>query len=315
MCIPVLDIVIVDYKTGQLVQECLESIEAHLPHFVALGRVVVVDNASSDAIAKHAAGLDLPLQVIRNEQNRGFAAACNQGAASSTADYLLFLNPDTQVVADSLDKPVLFMQRPENEAIGIVGIQLLNDDGKVALTCSYHPRLVHFIDKLLGLDRLSPARFSSGMMLEWDHGESRQVDGVMGAFYLVRRSLFEAMKGFDERFFVYFEEADFGLRARQYGYKSYYLSETQAFHHGQGASDKVRAQRLFYSLQSRIRYGYKHFNGFSATVLLVLTLLLEPISRVVLATFRHSGSEIRETMQGYTLLWSSLLETLRCPST
>jgi len=307
---PALDIVIVDYNAGQLIRECLESVVAHPPKSITIGGVVVVDNASSDMTAEYIKGLDLPLHSIRNEQNRGFAAACNQGAAGSTADYLLFLNPDTRLMEGSLDVPSLFLDNAKNQSIGIVGIQLLDDDGQVSRTCGYHPRLMHFINKALGLSHVSPAFFPSGMMLEWDHSKSRQVEGVMGAFYFIRRSLFETLKGFDERFFVYFDETDFGLRAEQMGYRSYYLAEAQAYHYGGGTSEKVKAHRLFYSLQSRIRYGYKHFNWFSATMLLLVTLFIEPVSRLCLAIAHRSAGEMKETMLGYAMLWSSLPKTL-----
>jgi hypothetical protein len=275
-----------------------------------LKQVVVVDNASTDGSAGTLKGLDLPLTIIQNNENRGFAAACNQGVAGSKSDYLLFLNPDTQLMEGSLDAPIQFLERPENQMIGIVGIQLLDEEGRVARTCSHHPKPFHFFHKALGLDRLSPGRFSSGMMLEWDHMDSRPVDGVMGAFYLIRRSLFEELGGFDERFFVYFEESDLGYRAWKAGHTSYFLAEAKAYHYGCGASNQVRAERLFYSLRSRIRYGYKHFAKFPATGVLLSTLFLEPLTRIILALAMRSRKSLTETLRGYGMLWASLKDTL-----
>jgi len=307
---PVLDIVIVDYCTGPFLRECLKTIEAYPPRSATLGSVVVVDNASSTPAASHVERIGLPLRLIRNVTNRGFAAACNQGAAICGADYLLFLNPDTRITKGTLDAPVEFMERPDNRSFGIVGVQLMDEESRVARTCSYHPRVSHFVNKALGIDRLSQGRFTSGMMLDWDHKESRPVDAVMGAFYFIRRSLYEMLGGFDERFFVYFEEADFGIRARQAGYRCYYLAEARAYHHGCGASDQVKAERLFYSLQSRIRYGYKHFGKVRATLLLVVTLFVEPLARIAFAAAHRSGNDLRETARGYGMLWRSLPDTL-----
>ena len=98
--VPSLDIVIVNWNAGDQLQRCLATIPAN-PDGYALSRVVVVDNASTD---QSLAGLNmpgLPLKVIRNAENRGFGAACNQGAVDSHADYLLFLNPDTLLERDS----------------------------------------------------------------------------------------------------------------------------------------------------------------------------------------------------------------------
>jgi N-acetylglucosaminyl-diphospho-decaprenol L-rhamnosyltransferase len=302
---PRIDVVIVDYNAGDLLRECLASIARHPPRRAALGRVVVVDNASSPPSDAHVPDAARPfVTVLRNERNRGFAAACNQGARGSTADYLLFLNPDTQLVPNSLDGPAEFLERPEHERVGIVGVQLLDDEGRVARTCSYHPRPSFYLHKALGLDRVSPRRFPSGMMFEWDHATTRRVDGVMGAFFFVRRDLFARLGGFDERFFVYFEETDFGYRADRQGYSSVFLADAQAYHRGCGTTDKVRAHRLTYSMRSRLKYARAHFSALGATAVALLTLAVEPVTRLLHALARGSSAEVHETLRGYRMLWS-----------
>jgi len=111
---PVLDIVIVNWNSGIQLRRCLESVTRANQHDLALRRVTVVDNASSDHSAEGLEDLPLPLAVIRNPTNRGFAAACNQAALSSPATYLLFLNPDTILETDSLAVPVAFLEQPAN---------------------------------------------------------------------------------------------------------------------------------------------------------------------------------------------------------
>jgi N-acetylglucosaminyl-diphospho-decaprenol L-rhamnosyltransferase len=300
---PVIDIIIVDFNAGEMLRDCIQSIERHPGSHADIGRIVVVDNASSPPSATELPAISLPLTVMRNERNCGFAAACNQGARGTKADYLLFLNPDTRLLPNSLDVPVEYLQRSENAGVGIVGVQLLDDAGRVSPSCSYHPRPSFYLNKALGLDRLSPERFSSGMMLEWDHASTRRVDGIMGAFFFVRRSVFDQLSGFDERFFVYFEETDFGYRADKSGFSSVYLAEGQAFHHGRGTTEKVRAHRLTYSMRSRMRYARRHFSLPGFVLVVVLTLVVEPISRVALALARRSLPELRETVRGYQMLW------------
>ena len=308
------DIIVVNWNTGGQLADMLSSIKTH--HANLVSSVIVVDNASADhslQLVDAQVSDDLPflLPIIRNRENRGFAAACNQGAAHSKAEYLLFLNPDARLTGNSLDLPIRFLENPKNRSVGIVGIQLLDDEHRLAKTCSYYPKLSHFVNKTLGLDRLWPGRFGTGFMSDWDHATNRRVDVVMGAFYLVRRSLFESLGGFDESFFVYFEEGDFALRAWMAGYETHYLADAQAFHRGCGASENVKAQRLFYSLQSRIRYGYKHFGWAAATLLLFVTLFLEPVARLVDNVAQSSCSGVKETLRGYLLLWSALPGTLR----
>jgi len=140
-------------------------------------------------------------------------------------------------------------------------------------------------------------------MAEWDHGQTRYVDHVIGAFYLVRRETFNALGGFDERFFVYLEDLDFSLRARQAGWFSVYLVDARAFHAGGGTSRQVKASRLFYSLRSRLLYAFKHFNALAATAVLIATLVMEPLSRSALALARRSRPALNETWAAYGMLW------------
>jgi len=308
---PLLDIVIVNWNSGRRLRACLESIIGAGSDGFKLSRVVVVDNSSSDESAVAPAPPGLPLILIRNPENAGFGAACNQGAKGSKADYMLFLNPDTLLSKFSLPKLLAFMQRPNSLDIGIAGVQLLNDRGEIGRTCARFPAPGMFISKLFGLDLFFPDFFSSHFLAEWDHRESREVDQVMGAFFLVRRPLFEALNGFDERFFLYFEEVDFSLRARRAGWRSFYLSEAQAYHEGGGSSEQVKAKRLFYSLRSRILYGYKHFGFMAATGLALATLFLEPWTRLALAIARGSGRQMIETLGAYARLWKNIVPVLR----
>ena len=304
---PFMDIIIVNWNSGGQLRDCLESItNANNQDSFKLNRVVVVDNASWDGSADGLEDLKLPLSIIRNTENRGFAAACNQGAKASVADYLLFLNPDTYLNDDSLAKPILLMEEDFSQQIGIIGIQLLDNNDEIARTCARFPTPGRFFSKMIGLDRLFPHIFPGHFMSDWDHRESREVDHVMGAFFLVRRFIFEELGGFDEQFFVYLEDLDFSLRARQAGWHCFYLAEAKARHKGGGTSEKVKALRLFYSLQSRILYGYKHFGWWSATSLMLGTLLLEPLARLTLSAFRRSSGEIHETIKGYSILWGKL---------
>jgi GT2 family glycosyltransferase len=300
-----LDIIIVNWNAGKQLLECLLSFYKIKKDNFILNRLVVVDNASSDDSTEALSKIEYnsSLTVIENHVNKGFAAACNQGAQGSSSDYLLFLNPDTMLSLYSLIKPLEFMTQPNNTSIGIVGIQLLDGSRKVSRTCARFPTPDRYFIKILALDKLFPRLFKSHFMTEWDHNNSRDVDQVMGAFFLVRRALFEQLGGFDERFFVYFEEVDFALRARKAGWRSYYLSEAQAYHKGGGTSEQVKATRLFYSLRSRILYGFKHYGWISATCLMLATVFIEPLTRIVYALTKRSGKEVIEIVNGYLMLW------------
>jgi N-acetylglucosaminyl-diphospho-decaprenol L-rhamnosyltransferase len=303
---PKLDIIIVNWNSGDQLQWCLDSILTANKDNLTLARVVVVDNASRDRSADELEDFILPLYLISNTKNLGFAAACNQGAKGSKADYLLFLNPDARLFKNSLTDTLKFIEQKENNKIGILGIQLVDDNGKISHTCAHFPSAGNFFYRALGLDHLFPDHFSSHFMTEWDHRESRDVNQVMGSFFLVRRSLFQRLGGFDERFFVYFEDLDLSYRAWKAGWRSVYFANAQAYHKGSGTSQQIKDKRLFYNLRSRILYSYKHFGWRAATIVAFMTTFVEPITRFSWAAMRLSSAEMIATLKGYSMLWRTL---------
>jgi GT2 family glycosyltransferase len=302
-----LSIIIVNWNAGPQLCEVVASIVQYHSSLVACA--IIVDNASTDdSLAQVEALPNLPfeLQIIRNSVNRGFGAACNQGAALATSDYLLFLNPDMRLFEDSVSKSFTYFRDPANLNVGIVGLQLLDEHNQIARSCSRFPSPAGFVTHAIGLDRIFPRL--GHFMAEWEHDSTRAVDQLIGAFFLVRRHLFESLHGFDERFFVYFEEVDFSYRACKAGWRSVYLADAQAFHAGGGTSNQVKARRLFYSLRSRLLYTFKHFSWMGAFVVLLATFLVEPLSRSALALLRRSWAGLNETWAAYGMLWHWLLQ-------
>ncbi len=275
-----------------------------------LGQVVVVDNGSTDGSADDVAGMS-GVKVVRAGENLGFGAACNLGAGKGDSSYILFLNPDTRVDRESLGVPLEFMERPENADVGICGIQLLDEPGGVSCSCSRFPTLTRLVLGALGVEKLPAFRAAGMKMAEWDHGDTRPVDQVMGAFFLMRRDLFETLGGFDERFFVYFEEVDLSYRACEAGWRSVFLAGAQAFHAGGGTSSQVKAHRLFYSLRSRLLYGFKHFPRVQAWVLVGVTGVIEPIIRTLWCLGRGDMAGVRHTWSAYRMLWRGMGRIVR----
>lgn len=301
-------VVIVNWNAGTLLSECLRSFETTFSDAVTVSRITVVDNGSSDGSLS---GLDefartLPLEIVRNSSNLGFAAACNQGAVDSDADFLLFLNPDMRLCSGALETPTAFLVAPENERVGIVGIQLIDRNGNVSRSCARQPSVWSMIVQSLGLDRTGRSFFPSHFLSLQDHDHTHAVDQVMGAFFFLRRSLFEAIGGFDERFFVYFEDMDFAVRARKHGWLSVYIAEAHAFHHGFGTTENAKDTRLFYYWRSRIIYSFKHFGILGALTVLFLTLSVEPFVRTVLLFGKKQLGEMRNVLRATRFLWSSL---------
>jgi N-acetylglucosaminyl-diphospho-decaprenol L-rhamnosyltransferase len=309
--LPSVDIIIVNWNSGTQLYECLSSIASNEQNEFQLGKVIIVDNASIDRSLDSLDDFNLPIDIIKNQKNKGFGAACNQGAAISQANYFLFLNPDTRLSNNSLDRSVEFMEDSLKQQVGVVGIQLVDDRGKIQRSCARFPSPINFWCSILGIDKLITNKFTSYPMADWSHDVTQEVDHVMGAFYLIRSNVFKLLNGFDEDFFVYFEDLDLSYRLHKLGWSSYYLADVKSFHKGGGTSEQIKATRLFYSLRSRILYGYKHFSSIHANTIAVASLTIEPFTRIAFSILKLSASQAKETIQGYIKIFANLQEMQR----
>lgn len=305
-----IDIVIVNWNGGQQIHRCLASL-AQLLGLVDVGKVVVVDNASTDGSVDDFDALPFSVHLIRNQTNRGFGAACNQGARICESPFLLFLNPDTEVEVSSLAVPLRVMNSAEGSEIGVCSIQLQDAAGEVARSCARFPTPAILFGQALGLPQIAPTYFPSTHLSDWAHDSTRDVDHVIGAFYLIRRALFIDIGGFDERFFVYLEDLDLSKAVIARGKRIVYLASAQAFHRGGGTSEQVKAHRLFYSRRSRIQYAFKHFSRGAAIVVTAVTMCCEPWLLIARGLFHRSLKEVNETMHGYGMLWADMPNFLR----
>lgn len=293
------DVVIVNWNSGVQLKNCIESINNAKKNNYKLNNIIVVDNASSDNSLDAIEAIDLPIKVIKNNKNFGFGKACNIGAANLNNDFILFLNPDTLIYKATFTNLFLYLNINNNKNTGIYGVQLQDENKIVQRTCARIPTVWNFIVRSVGLNKINNKIFKSYTMHEWDHKESKFVDQVIGAFFMVKKNLFIRLNGFDERYFVYYEELDFSKRAADLGYKTKYIVESQAYHKGGGTSENVKAKRLFYNLQSRIIYSFKHFGIVKGSVVMFVTLFIEPLSRFLLLLSKGKVDEIPELVYGY----------------
>jgi N-acetylglucosaminyl-diphospho-decaprenol L-rhamnosyltransferase len=289
-----LDIVIVNWNTGAYLRECLGAIAATSRSAFELGKVVVVDNASFDDSLTGISEFALPLQVVRNAENRGFAAASNQGAKAGAGDFILFLNPDAHVSIEALDRSVAFMAEPSNAHVGICGGRMIGDSGAEEFSCARFPTLWMSVAKMTGLALAFPRWIPRQRVDAAELPGSGVVDQVIGAYFLIRRELFESLDGFDERFFVYHEDVDLAYRSKQRGHPSYFLADVIVHHAGHVSSDQVRGKRLFYLLRGRTEYARKHWPPWQAHVLAALTVLVELPARALVAAARGQRDELRD---------------------
>ncbi|MEA1085871.1 glycosyltransferase family 2 protein [Sphingomonas sp. CD22] len=284
------DVVIVNWNAGPQLRECVESIFAH-EHEV-LGSVIVVDNASVDGSATFCR-TDDRVVLVEPERNLGFGTACNRGAAAGSADYLLFLNPDTQLLHSTLANVVDHL-RGRGRAAGAVGVKLIGSDGHVSRHCARLPSAWTFLTLSLGLSKILPRWFKPVELVEFDHVHTANVPHVMGAFYLMPRAVFEAVGGFDERFFVFYEDLDLSLRIAQAGKSVVYFAEEEIFHRTGGTGSGASAKALSYLLESRLIYARKHFGAVGWVIIAFSVFIIEPVRRTVHALLRCAPRLARE---------------------
>jgi N-acetylglucosaminyl-diphospho-decaprenol L-rhamnosyltransferase len=306
---PDLDVVIVNWNTGHHLSAAVSSLDRASRAGIGELSILVVDNASTDDSLDRAEGsaTSAKVTVIRNDANRGFAAACNQAARAGSGDYLLFLNPDVRVDPDSLARAVAFMEESVDDRIGICGVRLEAEDGVPAPSAGRSPSLgIQFLE-MTGLSKLAPGVFKPQIMRPEELTRDMPVPHVCGAFYLIRRSLFDRLGGFDERFFVYCEEVDLAERAAEAGWASYYLNDVRACHVGEQSSDQVKDRRLFYLLRSRTQFIDKHSSGRAAWMHAFLTATVEFVTRLAASLVGVGPLTPRQNLRAYRSYYRYLL--------
>lgn len=223
-------VVIVNWNAGELLDACLTALLASKP--VGTVQVLLVDNASTDGSQLRAAQEHSGIEVLQNTENGGFARAVNQALARAEGEFVLLLNPDVVLSPTAIPMLVAFMsQRPD---VAVVGPKLLNPDGTVQGSARRDPSpWTGLFGRVALLTRLFP---NNPMSLRELPGlghvgdEPLAVDWVSGACLMVRRAAYERVGRLDERFFLFWEDADWCRRFRDAGWKVCYLPSAIATH-------------------------------------------------------------------------------------
>ena len=251
-----IDIAIVTYNSAQVINACLEALERH--PLTGPFHTIVIDNRSRDNTVAIIREQFPQVELIENRRNVGLAAAWNQAIRQGNNSYVLLLNPDTQVSAGAID--LLAHHLDTNPTVGAVGPQLVGVDGHVQLSCREFPNLLSIVLRGTKLDRFFPgnASLQRYLMSDWDHRQTREVDWLLGACILLRRSALDTVGMFDDGFFLYYEDIDWCFRARAAGWHIHYLPQAQILHHYQRESARGLNRQLFHHLHSIVRLFRKH---------------------------------------------------------
>lgn len=256
-----LDVVVVTYESASHLAACLRALPPS-------ARVVVVDNASQDGSADLAAALGA--QVVRNAANRGYTAAANAGARRGDREHVLFLNPDASVDERSL--AALGRALRDDDRLAAAAPRLVYDDGSEQRVAWPFPSPLGTWREALGLHRIGRP----------------QPGFVVGACLLVRRRMFEDLGGFDERFWLYGEEADFARRAAERGWRVAVVDGAVARHAG-GASAAAARGLVFEHFQRGAEHFIAKHHGRAGLVAHRLGLLVGSALRVAPLALARDG--------------------------
>lgn len=259
----VLSIIIVNWNSRDFLRQCLASLAAHPPS--RSFETIVIDSASHDGAAEMVAAEFPAVRFIQSDENLGFARANNLAAESAGGEYLLFLNPDTEVRAGALDH--LLDAAANTEKAGCVGARLLNTDGSLQTSCvqAYPTVLNQVFDSEFLRRRFRDSSWWGVAALYQTSPVPAPVEGISGACVLVRHSLFQEVRGFTEDYFMYAEDMDLSYKVQQTGRRNLYVGTAEVVHHGGESSRKAPSNFSVVLTRDALRKFFLiHHSGISA---------------------------------------------------
>ena len=263
-------VIIVNYNTGKLLSRVIECVIKAK----GIDEIIVVDNNSSDNSMELLPQIS-KIQTYFRKTNAGFASSCNYGAKFTQSDFLLFLNPDCLIQTQSIAKTLDTFN--DNQDVGLVGVWVKNPDGtEQRATRRRLPTLWRAIKTYTKLEKF--ARFCNCMAgVNLNHQprpkKPKLVEAISGAYISIRTSVFNEIRGFDEEFFMHFEDLDLCKRINDAGYKIMLNPNIEVVHY-QGTSSQSNQGVSEYKKQSLQRYFHKHCSVFSYYVIKAISRIL-----------------------------------------
>lgn len=284
-----ISIIIVNYKAAEEVTNCITSILNSKPK--EKFEIIVVDNDERKGMEGNLSRKYPKVKYIKSPKNIGFGAGCNLGSKHATGEYLFFLNPDTIVLPGAIDS--LYKLLRKNKKIGAVSPILLNSRGVPHFVQgSRHHTILNTIFSLSFIHRLFPNNPISEkfFLRDWDKRSIKEVDVAPGTALMISRQLFEKMGGFDEKFFLFFEEADLARKISALKLTNYIFPQAKIVHLG-GRSTKKRDDIREIFDKSKFYY-FKKWHGLLGAVIIQIFTSISKV-HVLLTTILLVGSFLR----------------------
>jgi N-acetylglucosaminyl-diphospho-decaprenol L-rhamnosyltransferase len=264
---PTLSIIILSWNVRELLRKCLAS----LPWHNSQVEVILVDAGSADGSAEMARKEFPAARLMAQTENLGYTRGNNLGLRAAGGDYLLILNPDTEVIDEALAQMLAYMET--HPQVGVLGPQLVFPDGTVQSTRRRFPTLATAFFESTWWQPLAPCSVLQHFYAQDLPDDAiSEVDWVMGAALLVRREAYAQVGGFDEGFFMYSEEVDWCRRMKAVGWQVVYFPAARIVHHEGRSSEQVPAATHIRFNASKVRYFRKYHGPLAAETLRVFLL-------------------------------------------
>ncbi len=308
-----LSIIIVNYNVKYFLEQCLRSVEKAIANIDA--QVFVVDNNSSDDSIAYLKPKFPFVKYVANTENVGFAKANNQVLNDCTGDYILYLNPDTIIPEDCLEKCIAFFE--SHDDCGALGIKMIDGSGTFLPESKRgFPSPVASFFKLTGLSDIFPKsklfnQYSLGYLSEF---ENHKVDVLAGAFMMVKKEIVIKTEGFDEAFFMYGEDIDLSYRIQQLGFNNYYFADSTILHF-KGESTKkgsLNYVKMFYSAMNI--FVKKHYSGNKARIFTLFiqgAILFRALVSLLKSVVVSIGLPLLDAIIIFISLWETKNEWIR----
>lgn len=304
--LPDLSVVIVTYKSEDFISRCIGSIYQAAQGLTL--EIIIVDNGSEDNILDVVRAQFPDAIMIKNRRNEGFARGVNQGVNSATGRYLCILNPDTELSPGALRILLDFLEKYAADCV--VGPRTVDEFGKPQPICRSLPHIINIIKYpisllLRGRRLKKPRRFLLDIWNQSETIDPIKYNGyITGACLVTRLDFFKKMGGFDERYFLYFEDADFGQRIARRGYHAFLISEASMTHFaGKSAYHNPLTKRYF--VEAYLHYIQKHFS-FSHRVVYKTCLFFIVVGWTLRTWLRGDGNQVGillESLKSFNPYW------------
>jgi len=259
----VLSVVIVSYNTRDLLDRCVHSVIAGT---TVAHEIIVADNASSDGSAGHIRAQFPGVRVLELGSNLGFGAANNAAVKISSGELLMFLNSDTEIRPQAMDRMAAFFQ--QHPQVGIAAPNVVYPDGRFQPAAGALPGLLQEFRDRRTHRRLNAGDEALRMRLREQYSRPQRVGWVTGGCLMIRRSLFTQLNGFDEEMFMYFEDKDLCKRAQDLHWQVMTVPDAEIVHVLGGSSAGAGGRLRAVYRQSQRRYYQKHLGWLSNQALL-----------------------------------------------